>query len=84
MSCSRVAWIPEVGAFSQAVNRFPTPQVASPCTRVCCLDDQDVCIGCGRTMAEICEWSLCTDERRLEINVRARARFDALRAERGG
>jgi predicted Fe-S protein YdhL (DUF1289 family) len=66
------------------MNRYPIPQVASPCTRLCCLDDQDVCIGCGRTMTEICEWSLSTDERRLEIAGIARTRLAALKSLRGG
>nr|WP_254619459.1 DUF1289 domain-containing protein [Vibrio metschnikovii] len=26
----------------------------SPCVRHCCLDDKDICIGCGRTLDEIC------------------------------
>lgn len=38
----------------------PTPAprpVASPCTRVCTLNDDDVCLGCGRTLVEITRWS---------------------------
>jgi uncharacterized protein len=65
------------------MDRYPTPQVASPCTRVCCLDDHDVCIGCGRTVAEICEWSLTTDERRLQIAATARTRLEALKGQHG-
>jgi predicted Fe-S protein YdhL (DUF1289 family) len=39
--------------------------VASPCIRLCTLDDQDVCLGCFRSMAEICAWSRASnDERR--------------------
>ena len=30
--------------------------VASPCVRNCCLDQQDICLGCGRTLAEILAW----------------------------
>ena len=29
----------------------------SPCTRVCTLDEQDVCIGCRRTLDEIIAWA---------------------------
>jgi uncharacterized protein len=32
-------------------------EVASPCRRQCCLDDQDICLGCGRALSEILEWS---------------------------
>ncbi|MFZ6048269.1 DUF1289 domain-containing protein [Pseudomonas sp. CR3202] len=35
--------------------------------RRCCLDDADVCVGCGRTLTEICEWSQANDTRRREI-----------------
>jgi uncharacterized protein len=30
---------------------------ASPCVRICCLDDVNICIGCGRTLDEIRRWS---------------------------
>lgn len=30
---------------------------ASPCTRVCTLDDDDVCLGCRRTLDEIVAWA---------------------------
>ncbi len=33
----------------------------SPCVRHCCLDDKDICIGCGRTLDEICRWSSATN-----------------------
>lgn len=40
----------------------------SPCTGVCKLDSRRTCcLGCGRTVEEITEWSLATDTRRLEI-----------------
>ena len=29
---------------------------ASPCVRNCCLDDANVCLGCGRTLDEILAW----------------------------
>jgi uncharacterized protein len=31
--------------------------VKSPCVRNCCLDDQDICIGCLRSIDEIVGWS---------------------------
>lgn len=41
--------------------------VKSPCVYVCSLDDQDVCIGCQRSGAEITEWGRASNERRREI-----------------
>lgn len=41
--------------------------VKSPCVYVCCLDDQDICVGCQRSGAEITEWGRASNERRREI-----------------
>jgi predicted Fe-S protein YdhL (DUF1289 family) len=49
-------------------------RVASPCVRNCCLDDDDVCLGCFRTLKEICGWSASSDEERLEILERCKRR----------
>lgn len=32
------------------------PTIESPCVRNCCLDDEDICLGCGRHIAEIMGW----------------------------
>ncbi|MBP8170695.1 MAG: DUF1289 domain-containing protein [Pseudomonas sp.] len=45
----------------------PSGPVASPCRRQCCLDEQDICLGCGRQLAEILEWGSASDERRAQI-----------------
>jgi len=60
---------------------IPGNEVASPCVRTCCLDDDDVCIGCGRALAEIVAWGTAGDDERRAILERARARV-ARRAER--
>lgn len=52
--------------------------VASPCVRNCCLDERDVCMGCGRSLDEIRDWSEAGDDQRRAILERAAAR----RAER--
>ena len=54
------------------------PGVASPGVRNCCLDERDVCLGCGRSLDEIRVWSEADDAERLRILERAAAR----RAER--
>jgi predicted Fe-S protein YdhL (DUF1289 family) len=38
----------------------------SPCVRCCCLDNNDVCLGCFRTLEEIVSWSTL-DASRKEI-----------------
>ena len=35
---------------------FDENHVPSPCTRVCTLDDDNVCLGCKRTLDEIKAW----------------------------
>jgi uncharacterized protein len=44
----------------------PRPRVESPCIKVCVLDANSVCIGCGRTIDEIADWSrMSVEEQRL-------------------
>lgn len=33
----------------------------SPCVRNCCLDKDDICIGCFRSMNDIVNWSAKTE-----------------------
>lgn len=41
-------------------------KVESPCRKVCEVED-GVCVGCGRTMAEIASWTRMTPEQRRAI-----------------
>jgi uncharacterized protein len=49
--------------------------VASPCRRQCCLDEHDVCLGCGRSLSEILEWGKADGARRREICQAAQRRL---------
>lgn len=49
-------------------------KLASPCCRKCCLDDQDICIGCFRTIKEICAWNASDNAERLAVKHRAQLR----------
>ncbi|SEE74602.1 DUF1289 domain-containing protein [Pseudomonas anguilliseptica] len=51
--------------------------VASPCVHVCALDDEDICIGCQRTVAEITRWSLMENSERREVLMRCHERAKA-------
>jgi len=44
----------------QAAAPFLPPTPVSPCIQVCTLDDNQVCIGCGRTVDEIIDWTRMT------------------------
>jgi predicted Fe-S protein YdhL (DUF1289 family) len=58
----------------------PDP-LASPCVRNCCLDEDNVCMGCGRSLQEIVAWSTATDTDKAAILERSRER-SRLRAAR--
>lgn len=61
-----------------------TEAVQSPCVRSCCLDDQDICLGCGRTLDEIRRWSeMSTAEKYATVSRSAerRAARDAFLAQ---
>ncbi|WP_420896009.1 DUF1289 domain-containing protein [Vibrio neptunius] len=49
-------------------------QVPIPCVRNCCLDDDDICVGCFRTLDEILQWRSCTDEEKQAILIRSEQR----------
>lgn len=52
--------------------------IASPCIRNCCLDEHEICLGCGRSLDEIRDWGSAPDSERRRILDRAAGR----RAER--
>ncbi|ORQ38374.1 DUF1289 domain-containing protein, partial [Vibrio cholerae] len=41
------------------------------------LDDKDICIGCGRTLDEICRWSSATNSEKQEILINSLARVQS-------
>ena len=42
-------------------------RVESPCVRKCTLDENDICVGCFRSIDEICAWGGASNEKRREI-----------------
>lgn len=51
-----------------------SPAVPSPCSGVCRLDEQKVCLGCFRHVEDIREWRSADDERRRVICAQAAQR----------
>lgn len=47
----------------------------SPCKRICKVKD-DICIGCQRTLSEIKNWSIMSDEERdvIMLNIKQRTK----------
>lgn len=51
------------------------PLPASPCVRLCCLDDtNDICVGCFRHLDEITGWSAADAAERERILARSAER----------
>ena len=41
--------------------------IESPCVRDCCLNDEDICLGCFRSLDEITDWSVANNQKRIVI-----------------
>jgi predicted Fe-S protein YdhL (DUF1289 family) len=53
--------------------------ISTPCIKVCAVSGQTgLCIGCGRTLAEIAGWGGMDEAQRLEIMAQLPARLSAL------
>ncbi len=40
---------------------------ASPCIDICTLDDDDRCLGCGRSLDQITRWTLMSKEEQWSV-----------------
>lgn len=52
--------------------------VQSPCNKICTLNSDNVCIGCGRSRAEIASWSQLSDGERKRVVGKAKERLVTL------
>jgi len=58
----------------EAVN--PPASISTPCTKVCIVDGKTgLCVGCGRTLAEIAAWGGMDEGRRRAIMADLRGRL---------
>lgn len=48
------------------VNEVDAP-IKSPCVSICCLDDNDICLGCFRSCDEICKWGAMSNDERKDV-----------------
>jgi uncharacterized protein len=63
------------------------PNVSTPCINVCVLDPLSaLCVGCGRTAAEITAWSTMSEPERIAVMAELGQRLTdgRSRAARGG
>lgn len=73
---ARVAFAQPCGLL-MSFEPLPSSSVPSPCIKVCTLDPRGICIGCGRTLSEIAEWSRLSAEQQREVCRRAQERRQA-------
>ncbi|MFC3032194.1 DUF1289 domain-containing protein [Pseudoalteromonas fenneropenaei] len=57
----------------------PAVVIESPCIRHCCLNNDDICVGCGRSLQEILAWHEIDDEAKYLILKRAEGRLRTTR-----
>ena len=57
--------------------------IESPCIRNCCLNDDDICVGCYRSLAEITRWSQADDAVKVQILAAADTRRVLQQARKG-
>jgi predicted Fe-S protein YdhL (DUF1289 family) len=48
--------------------------VQSPCIDNCCLNDENICLGCFRSIVEIAQWSQMNDKVRQDVLHKAEIR----------
>ncbi|MEJ6593062.1 MAG: DUF1289 domain-containing protein [SAR86 cluster bacterium] len=50
--------------------------IESPCVSICMLDEQDICTGCLRSLAEIGRWASANDREKMRVmnNIEGRRR----------
>ena len=53
----------------------------SPCQKLCTLNTDNICIGCGRTREEISTWTTMTDNDRIHVKIQANQRLEILKAK---
>lgn len=56
--------------------------INNPCVRNCCLDQTDICLGCGRHVDEITGWHQATDLEKQQILQKAAERLQHTAAQR--
>jgi hypothetical protein len=59
-------------------------KTSTPCIRNCCLDFDDICVGCFRSLEEIKAWSKLSEpeRKRLMAQLPERARLRALQRKK--
>ncbi len=54
------------------------PTVPSPCVRLCTLNEADICLGCGRTLADITGWTKMSEADKQACVFKGRANLQGM------
>ncbi|EGA71610.1 hypothetical protein VISI1226_12526 [Vibrio sinaloensis DSM 21326] len=46
-----------MGSINETTQPSDSTLPPNPCVRNCCLNERDICLGCGRTLQEILHWT---------------------------
>ncbi len=52
--------------------------IPSPCNKICTLNANGVCIGCGRSREELGGWMNYSDAEKKQVVARAKARLETM------
>lgn len=58
------------------MNKGSQSTITNPCVRHCCLNEQDVCLGCFRSLSEITGWSKLDESQRTAVLGQAKQRHE--------
>jgi len=50
----------------------------SPCRKMCTLNEDNVCLGCGRLLEEITSWTSYSEQQREKISAECLRRLETL------
>jgi uncharacterized protein len=56
--------------------------IQSPCNKICTLNAENVCVGCGRSRNEIAGWTQFSDGEKRRVVEKAKGRLEALGAQK--
>jgi uncharacterized protein len=61
------------------MNKKQVNNIASPCVRNCCLNEQDICLGCFRHLDEITGWAAMSEQEKQQLLIKCQQRKKELK-----
>ncbi len=56
------------------INGVLSMNINKPCIRQCCLNEEDVCLGCFRTFDDMLQWNKSSSEEKMKMLKMAKER----------